>query len=135
MGKILVLAEHRQGELRDISYEMMAIAPKLAEDMGCEAEALLIGSNLDDMAGKLSGYGVKVNVIDDPVFENFNAEKYQKVLSSLIDEMKPAVLMTGQTAQGVDFMPALAVEKKLQLIAEAIDLNYEDGALKATRTM
>ncbi len=135
MGNVLLLAEHRQGALRDITFEMMAIAPKLAEDMGGEVTALLIGSGMDDMAKKLSEYGVKVQVIDDPGFENFNAEKYQKVLSVLIDEMKPAVLMTGQTAQGVDFMPALAVEKKLPLVAEAIGLEYVDGTLKATRQM
>ncbi|MFO7952048.1 MAG: electron transfer flavoprotein subunit alpha/FixB family protein [Bacillota bacterium] len=135
MGKILVLAEHRQGALRDISYEMMAIAPKLADEMGAEVETLLIGSGMDDLAKELSGYGVKVKVIDDPVFENFNAEKYQKVLSALIDEMKPAVLIAPHTVQGVDFMPSLAVEKKLPLVAEALDLCYEDDTLKATRTM
>ncbi len=133
MGNILVVAEHRQGVLRDISFEMMAIAPKIAEQMGGEVIVLLIGSGMDEMAKKMSEYGVKVMVIDDPLFEYFNAEKYQKILSALIDDLKPAVLMTGQTAQGVDFMPALAVEKKLPLVAEAIDLNYEDSTLKATR--
>ncbi len=133
MGDVLVLAEHRQGALRDISYEMMAIAPRIAESMGGELKVLLIGSGMDDMAKKMSGYGVKVIVIDDPLFADFNADKYQKVLSALIDDLKPAVLMTGQTAQGVDFMPALAVEKNLPLVAEAIDLNYEGETLKATR--
>lgn len=135
MGNVLVLAEHRQGTLRDISFEMLAVAPKLAADMGGEVMVLLIGSAMDEMAQKLAGYGVKVMVIDDPLFENFNAEKYQKVLSALIDDLKPAVLMTGHTAQGVDFMPALAVEKKLPLIAEALNLEYIDGILKATRQL
>lgn len=135
MGDVLVLAEHRQGALRDISFEMMAIAPKVAEAMGGEVKVLLLGSGMDEMAKKMSGYGVKVIVADDPIFENFNAEKYQKALSALLDDMKPAVFMTGQTAQGVDFMPALAVEKKLPYVAEAIDLIYEDGTLKATRNM
>ncbi len=135
MGDVLVLAEHRQGALRDISFEMMAIAPKVAEAMGGEVKVLLLGSGMEEMAKKMSGYGVKVIVADDPLFENFNAEKYQKALSALLDDMKPAVFMTGQTAHGVDFMPALAVEKKLPYVAEAIDLNYEDGTLKAIRNM
>lgn len=135
MGNILVLAEHRQGALRDISYEMMALAPKLAEDMGCEVTVLLIGSKMDDLAKKMAAYGSKVLVVDDPLFENFNAEKYQKVLSALIDDLKPAVVMTGQTAQGVDFIPALAVEKNLPLVAEAISLEYANGTLKATRQL
>ncbi len=133
MGNVLVVAEHRQGELRDINFEMMAVAPRLAADMGGEAVVLLLGSGMDDMAQKMAAYGANVKVIDDPLFENFNAEKYQKALSALLDELKPAVLMTGHTAQGVDFMPALAVEKKLPMVTEAIDLQYEGGALKATR--
>ncbi|MDW7740349.1 MAG: electron transfer flavoprotein subunit alpha/FixB family protein [Bacillota bacterium] len=135
MGNILVLAEHRQGTLRDVSFEMLAVAPKLAQDMGGEVMVLLIGSGMDSLAQKVAGYGVKVAVIDDPLFENFNAEKYQKVLSALIDDLKPSVVMTGHTSQGVDFMPALAVEKKLPLVAEAVALEYEGGALKATRQL
>ena len=89
MGKILVLAEHRQGALRDISYEMMAVAPKLAEQMGGEVTVLLIGSGMDDLAAKMVAFGINVLVIDDPLFKDFNADKYHKVLSALIDDLKP----------------------------------------------
>ncbi len=135
MGDILVLAEHRQGALRDVSFEMMAIAPALAADMGGEVKVLLIGSGLDEMAKKMAAFGSKVLLIDDPLFENFNAKKYQKVLSALIDDLKPALLLTGHTSQGVDFMPSLAVEKGLPLVAEAISLEYKDNTLKATRQL
>jgi electron transfer flavoprotein alpha subunit len=135
MGNILVLAEHRQGSLREITFEMLAIAPQLSSDMGGEAVVLLIGSGVDEMAAKIASYGVKVLVIDDPLFEDFNGEKYQKVISAVIDDLKPSVVMTGHTAQGVDFMPSLAVEKKMPLVMEAIALEYTDGALKATRQL
>ncbi len=135
MGNVLVLAEHRQGALRDVSFEMLAVAPKIAEGMGGETAVLLLGSGLDDMAKKMTEYGVKVMVVDDPAFENFNAEKYQIALSAIVDELNPAVLMTGHTAQGVDFMPALAVEKKMPLVSDVVGLDYEDGTLKATRTL
>lgn len=135
MGNVLVLAEHRQGVLRDVSFEMLAVAPKLAEEMGGEAVVLLFGSGMDDMAKKIADYGVKVMVVDDPVFENFNAEIYQQALSALLDDLKPKVLMTGHTAQGVDFMPALAVEKKLPLVSDAVELAFEDGKVKATRQL
>ncbi|HSW36601.1 MAG TPA: electron transfer flavoprotein subunit alpha/FixB family protein [Candidatus Limnocylindrales bacterium] len=135
MSNILVLAEHRQGVIRDITFEMLAIAPGLAKDMGGEAVVLLLGAGMDEMARKIAAYGTKVLVIDDPLLTNFNADKHQKILSVLIDELKPAVVMVGQTAQGVDFMPALAVEKKLPLVAEAVGLKFEGGTLKATRQL
>jgi electron transfer flavoprotein alpha subunit len=135
MGNVLVLAEHRQGALRDVSFEMMAVAPKLAGEMGGEVMVLLIGSEMDELANKMAAYGAKVLVVDDPLFKDFNADKYQKVLSALIDDLKPAVVMTGHTAQGVDFMPALAVEKKLPLVADVISLEFAGGTLKATRQL
>ena len=135
MGNILVLAEHRQGALRDVSFEMMAVAPKLAGEMGGEVMVLLIGSEMDELANKMAAYGVKVLVVDDPLFKDFNADKYQKVLSALIDDLKPTVVMTGHTAQGVDFMPALAVEKNLPLVADVISLEFAGGTLKATRQL
>ncbi len=135
MGNILVVAEHRQGLVRDITYEMLAVASGLAESKDDDVTVLAIGYNLDEIAKNIASYNVKVLVIDDPLFENFNAEKHQKVLSALIDDLKPSVLMAGHTAQGVDFMPALAVEKKLPFVAEAIGLEYEGDQLKATRQL
>ena len=135
MGDVYVLSEHRQGALRDVSIEMLAVASPLAEAMGGEVIVLLIGHDLDQMSQKLSGYGFKVLFVDDPMLEDFNAEKYQKVLSSLIDANKPSVLLTGHTAQGVDFMPALAVEKKLPLIADAVELKFDENVLKVTRQL
>ncbi len=135
MGNVLVLAEHRQGALRDINFEMLAVAPGLAKELGGEVVVLLLGSGVDDMAQKLAGYGVKVLVVDDPLFENFNADQYQEVLSVLIDEQKPSLVMIGQTAQGVDIAPALAVQKNLPFVADVIGLAVEGGTLKATRQL
>ncbi|HOB87357.1 MAG TPA: electron transfer flavoprotein subunit alpha/FixB family protein [Bacillota bacterium] len=135
MGNVFVLAEHRQGALRDITLEMLALAPGLAKDFGGEVEVLLLGSGVDALAEKLSGYGVKVLVVDDPLLADYNSDKYQKVLSALIDQRKPSLVMVGHTAQGVDMAPALAVEKDLPFVADVIDLKLEEGVLKATRQL
>lgn len=135
MGNVLVLAEHRQGALRDITFEMLVVAPGLAKELGGEVVVLLLGSNVDGLAKKIAGYGVKVLVVDNPLFKEYNADKYQKVLSILIDAQKPSLVMIGQTAQGVDLAPALAVEKKLPFVADVIGLALEDGTLRATRSL
>ena len=135
MGNVLVLAEHRQGKLRDISIEMLALAPSVAEALGGEVTVLLLGSGTEEMAGKIAGHGVKVLVVDDPLFADYNSDKYQKVLSALIDEYKPRLVMLGQTAQGADLAPALAVEKKLPYVSDIIGLEVEEGVIKATRQL
>jgi electron transfer flavoprotein alpha subunit len=135
MGNVLVLAEHRQGVLRDITVEMLNLAPGLAGELGGEVVVLLLGSGVDGLAQKITGYGVKTLVVDDPLFADYNSDKYQKVLSFLIDEMKPSLVMLGQTSQGVDLAPALAVEKGLPFAADVIGLFIEGGILKATRQL
>jgi len=135
MGNIFVLAEHRQGALREITFEMLAVAPAIAKEWGAEVNVVLFGRDVEAMAGKIAGYGVKVLAVDSPLFEHFNADLYQQALSKLIDLFKPSLIMVGQTAQGVDMAPALAVEKNLPFVADIIGLTVEDGTLKATRQL
>jgi electron transfer flavoprotein alpha subunit len=135
MGNVLILAEHRQGAVRDITFEMLSAASGVARDLGGEIVVLLPGSGLDDLAAKIAAYGVKVLVVDDPLLADFNAEKYQLVLGAVIDAYKPSLVMVGHTAQGVDLAPALAVEKDLPFVADVIGLAVEGGVLKATRQL
>jgi electron transfer flavoprotein alpha subunit len=133
MGNILVLAEHRQGVLREISFEMLTVASQVAKEKGGEVIALLLGSGVDAFAEKLAGYSDKVICIDDPLFENFNAEKYQRVLAACIKQVNPELIMIGHTTQGVDLAPALAVEMNMPFITDVIKVEIADGKLQPVR--
>ena len=80
MGDIFVLAEHRQGELREVSLELLTLAGQL----GGSVTALLFGSGVDEFASKLAQFADKVLVVDDPMYQNFNAMAYQAALAELI---------------------------------------------------
>lgn len=133
MGDVFVLAEHRRGEIRDVTWEMLNLASGVAADAGGQVVTVLLGSGLDDFASKIAGASDKVICVDDALLENFNADKYQKVLSALIDDHKPSIFMAGHTAQGVDFMPALAVEKKLPFLTDIVALKIDGGKPVAER--
>jgi len=134
MGAIYVLAEHRQGELRDITLEMLTKASQLSEKMGGEIVTVLIGSSVDSFAEKLTGYSDRVLYVDDPLFADYNSDKYQKVLVELINQEKPELFMIGHTTQGVDLAPALAVEMKLPFVTDVIDLEFADGKPQPVRS-
>jgi electron transfer flavoprotein alpha subunit len=133
MGDIFVLAEHRRGELREITLEMLSKAAEVAQQTGGNLVSVLIGSGIDSFAEQLTGYSDKVLYIDDPLFADFNAEKYQKVLAELLKQYKPDLFMIGQTVQGVDFAPALAVEMKMPYLTDLVDLAFADGKFKLVR--
>jgi len=129
MKDIFVLAEHRRGELREISMEMLTGAAKL----GGTVIAVLLGKDVDEFAEKLSGFADKVLYINDDMFENYNSEAYQKALSALIKEHGPGLVLVGNTAQGVDMAPALAVELEAPLVTDITALEMEGDKPKPTR--
>ncbi|MGA2309233.1 MAG: electron transfer flavoprotein subunit alpha/FixB family protein [Candidatus Bathyarchaeia archaeon] len=135
MAKIFVLAEHRQGQIRDITYEMLTKARELSEKTGSELTALLLGKDVKEHAKMLAEYAKTVVLVDDAKLENFNSEAYKQILSTLITQHKPLLVMMGHTSYGVDLAPRLATALNLPLATDCIDLAFENGALTVTRQM
>jgi electron transfer flavoprotein alpha subunit len=133
MNEILVLAEHRGGELRDITFEMLGEAAKLAEAGGGRVSALLLGAGVDGMAEKLTGYADYVLVVDHGNLTNFNSAVYQPVVAEAITSRTPSLILLGNTAFGVDLAPSLAVELDLPLASDVIGIDLDGGSLKVTR--
>ena len=133
MKELFVLAEHRQGELRDVTFEMLTKGREVSQKTNADLTAVLLGYNVKDFAKRLANHAKKVLVVDDARLENFNAETYQKVLSHLISERKPSLILIGHTAFGVDLAPSLATELNVPLATDCIDLNFEGEKLVVVR--
>ena len=110
VGPIFVLAEHRMGELRDITFEMLTKGHELAEQLGTELVAVLLGHGVDGMAEELAKWAHKVLYVEDEVLKDFNADVYQAVLAHLMKERKPILTMIGHTSYGLDVAPSLAIQ-------------------------
>lgn len=135
MAKIFVLAEHRQAQLRDITFEMLTKGRELAAKTGAEVVAVLLGKGLREHAKNLAEYAKTVLLIEDAKLENFNSEAYRRILSALISEHKPTLVLLGHTSYGVDLAPRLAAAMNLPLATDCVDLNFEGNALAVTRQM
>jgi electron transfer flavoprotein alpha subunit len=135
MKEIFVLTEHRQGEIKEITYEMLTKGRELAGKTKSELIAVLFGKNVEGHATTLSEYARKVLLVEDAKLESFNSEAYQKVLSKLINERKPFLVLIGHTSFGIDLAPSLAVSLNAPLATDCIDLKYENEILTVTRQM
>jgi len=135
MTEIFVLAEHRQGQIRDITFEMLTKGRELAEKTNSDLTAVLLGKEVKEHAKTLSEYAKKVLLVEDAKLENFNSEAYHKVVSNLINEHKPLLTMMGHTSFGVDLAPSLAAALKLPLATDCIELEFEGETLVITRQM
>jgi len=135
MGEILVLAEHRRGELRDVSFEMLGKGQELAMAMDVPLAAVLLGHNVDGFATELAKYANRVLVVEDERLGHFNADAYQQVLAHLITARKPSLVLIGHSAYGMDLAPSLATQLNLPLVTDCVGLEFEDGQLFAVREM
>ena len=135
MKEIFVLVEHRQGEIREITQEMLAGAADLASKIDGQVTAVLLGSGVDAFAEPLKVWANRVLIVDDARLENFNADAYQAVLTALWQEHTPFVTMIAQSGFGVDLAPSLAVALDLPLATDCYEIHADDGKPTILRQM
>jgi electron transfer flavoprotein alpha subunit len=125
---VWIFAEQRHGEISSVVYELLGEGKKLAESLGEEVSAVLLGENITSKANELIYYGAdNVYVVDSPYLKDFNDEPYTNALVSLIKEYKPNIVLAGATSIGRSFIPRVASALETGLTADcthfAIDGN------------
>lgn len=133
---VWVYAETRHGRIAPVSFELLGVGRRLADQRGVSLSAVLLGSALDGQAKELVAYGADtVYTVDDPALEHFTDDAYGNVLADLIREHRPETVLAGATAIGRSFIPRVATMLKTGLTADCTDLDIreEDGALLQTR--
>jgi len=135
MGEIFILVEHRQGQIRDLTYEMLGLGENLANQIGTSSTAVLLGHDVKSFAEDLATRAPKVLVVEDENLKNFNSILYQQIFSSLISKYQPCLLLMGHSAFGMDLAPSLSVEMDFPLATDCIGLSFGDNRLKVTRSI
>jgi electron transfer flavoprotein alpha subunit len=133
MKEVLVLAEHRNGELREITWEMISKGRELAQALGGEVHVALLGKGVGPFAEALKAKVNKVLLVEDDRLEVFNSETYQKVLAELLTEKKPYLTLIGHTGFGMDLAPSLSVLLKIPLATDCLGIDLEGDSLSLTR--
>jgi electron transfer flavoprotein alpha subunit len=60
MNNIFVFGELEDGKISDVSFELITKGRKLADQLKCKLDALVIGHNLKGIESQLYPYGVDV---------------------------------------------------------------------------
>ncbi|WP_136590796.1 electron transfer flavoprotein subunit alpha/FixB family protein [Salinigranum halophilum] len=130
---VLAVADHRRGELRDVSYELVTAGRELAESLGTELHVAVVSGDVEAFAEHLSLDGVDtVHTVAHG--EEFNHDVYVQTLEALDAEVDPTVLLMPNSVNGLDYAPAVASSLGLPLVSDAIALAWDDG-LTVTREM
>jgi electron transfer flavoprotein alpha subunit len=133
---VWIVAEQREGAFRKISYELASAARKLADELGEEVCAVLLGSGVEGIAGELGKYGVdKVYVADSPVFEPYTTDAHAIAVAKIVKEKDAAILLLGASAQGKDLASRLVGKLATGLATDCTALRLDGGKLVAIRPM
>jgi len=133
---VMIYAEYRHGKVAPVSFELLGIGRRLADQQQVNLSAVLLGSGMGEAARDLVAYGADiVYQVDDPALEFFSDEIYGNILEDIIREHKPEVVLAGATAIGRSFIPLVATALATGLTADCTQLAIrpEDGVLLQTR--
>lgn len=126
---VLVVAEHSGGVLTDLTFELLGKARELAGAWGGTTRVALLGPA--PLAAELGGADV-VHVADHPALANYLPEAYERVLTRLVAELQPRLVLLGTSTPGMDLGAAVAVAWDAPIAAYTVELGVEDGTLVAT---
>jgi electron transfer flavoprotein alpha subunit len=130
--KVLVVAEARDGSLRNISFEALAAAKRIAD--GGEIIAAAFGSNAANYVEALGQYGAnKVYTVTNNELDTYTTDAYSQALRQVIDAVQPEAIFIPHTGVGRDLAPRVAARLGLGLVSDVIDVEVDGGEVVFTR--
>ena len=133
---VYVIAEQRDGKIMKLSYELIGKARELADDLGQEVVAVLMGSGVEAVAGDLAKAGAdKVVVVDDPMLAEYVTEPYTKAVTAVIKAQDPEIVIFGASSIGRDLAPRVSARIHTGLTADCtkLEIDPETKLLNMTR--
>ena len=135
MAGIFAFAEARGGELRKVSHEVVTGARKLADALGTEVHAVLLGApGVGGAAAELAKYGAdKVFVGESGAFENYSPEGFTTVIANFIREHGCEAALFPPSATGKDLAPRVAARLGVEYLSTVTAVEVQGGQISATR--
>src|SRR5574344_942400 len=130
MNNIFVYCEIEGTTIADVSLELLTKGRKLANELGCQLEAIVAGNNLKDVEKQVLPYGVdRVHIFDEPRLFPYTSLPHTSILVNLFKEEKPQICLMGATVIGRDLGPRVSSALKSGLTADCTQLeigSHED---------
>jgi len=123
---IWVVAELVEDRIRPVTFELLGRGGELAEAIGGELAAVLIGHHVAPHAKTLAAYGAdRVLLADAPALASYSTEGYTTVLAHAIRQHDPYAVLLPSTANGRDLAPRVAARLNIGLTGDCIGLEVD----------
>ena len=133
MSGILVLAEHRDGELRPVTHELIAAAQQVRAEVGERVTVAVVGSQADRFVPALSVAGVDEILTIGSAQPEFDADGAEAALAAAVSDREPALVLLGHGVDSMGFAAAFAARHGAGFATDVFKLGFDGGQLIATR--
>ena len=122
-GAVWVIAEQIDCHIQAVSLQLIGRARKLADQLETSVEAILLGDNLKQQAGRLIAAGAdRVYLGNAAELAVYQPEPYVEIIVNLARAHRPEIILIGSTDMGRELAPLVAGRLKTGLTAHCIDL-------------
>ena len=133
---VFVFAEQRDGEIQKVALELIGKGKSLADALGQQVVAVVMGSGISGLADTLAAYGAdEVVVVDHETLKEYTTEPYAKAMNAVIKAMEPEIVLYGATSIGRDLAPRVSARVHTGLTADctSLEIDAESKNLLMTR--
>ena len=132
---VMIHGEAIEGKLSAMATELLGCGRKLADELGQELSAVLIGSDISSLAQEAVAFGAdKVYVVDDPLLKDYQTDSYVIVMEKVVKQAMPQIILLGQTSIGRDLAPRLAFRLETAAIMDCVALDIDPDSKRLLQT-
>lgn len=124
---VCIIAEQKKGIVQSVTYELLGKGRELADRLDVELSCILLGKDIEAKTKEIIYRGAdKVYFVDSPKLEHYLDEPYTNVISELIKEYKPEIVLCGATSIGRSLVSRVAISLKAGLTADCTGLDIDE---------
>ncbi len=134
--KILLITEQREGKWNKVSFETLAAAQQIVQQMKGTLTGVVIGKGVAGLADELAASQLdEVLLVEHDLLEKYTPDGFSLALRQVVEAAKPDLVLLPHTYQVRDFAPKLAASMGRGMIGDCIAYRYENGKLILVRQM
>ncbi len=133
---VLAIAEQMDGIFKKAAIEAVSEGRRIAKNLGTTLTALVMGSNIEEMAKSLAEFGAdRIVIADDPLLKDFLVDLYTDTAAQVVESEQPAVIITGATSIGKDLCARLSAKLDAPLATDCVAIQIQKDQCRITRPM
>jgi electron transfer flavoprotein alpha subunit len=131
---ITIIAEHFEGKIRPVTYELVAFAHEIQKISPQKILVVILETGQTAMADEIAkAAGIDVVSLQHPGLNSYNQEIYVSVLEKWFSKNLFSYLCTAHTTQGMDFAPILSARLNCACITGVESMNRQNSTFFFTR--